>query len=58
MSKKKLLEELIQKKAKEGKISCAVLRKIAEEYEVSYKIAGETADHLKIRIKRCDLGCF
>jgi len=58
MSKEKLLEELIQKKAKEGRISCAMLRKIAEEAGVPYKKAGETADELKIRVKQCDLGCF
>lgn len=58
MSKKQLLEELIRKKAHEGRISCAVLRKIAEDAQASYKMAGETADELNIKVKRCDLGCF
>ena len=58
MSKQQLLEEQILKSAGDGKITCALLRKIAEEQSVSYKLAGKTADKLKIKIKNCDLGCF
>ena len=57
-SKEKLLESLINKAARGGRITCARLRKIAEETGVSYKRAGKTADELKIKIKGCDLGCF
>lgn len=58
MTKKKLLEDRIKKAAKGGKITCAVLRKIAEGTHASYKLAGKTADELKIKIKKCDLDCF
>ncbi|MEN8264133.1 MAG: hypothetical protein ABFR82_11775 [Nitrospirota bacterium] len=58
MSKNKLLENLIKEAAIDGKVNCAVLRKIAEEADVKYKLAGKTADKLKIKIKNCDLGCF
>jgi len=55
--KEKLKKELINK-AVNGKISCAVARKIAEELEVSYKEIGSAADELAIKIKDCQLGCF
>lgn len=58
MSKQKLLEENILKAAKDGKITCALLRRIAEGQGVSYKLAGKAADSLKIKINHCDLGCF
>ncbi len=58
MSKKKQLEDLITKKAREGRITCSSLRKIAEETGVSYRLAGNAADKLKIKIRNCDFGCF
>ena len=58
MMKKKLLENEIKKAAKCGMISCAVLRKIAEKSDASYKMAGSVADELQVKIKRCGLGCF
>ncbi len=57
-SLKKELTESIKKKVKGGVITCAVLRKVAEEAGVSYKEAGNAADELKIKIRTCDLGCF
>lgn len=57
-SKRKLLESHIIKAAPGGKITCARLRKIAENSGVSYRLAGKVADDLNIRIKNCDLGCF
>jgi LAO/AO transport system kinase len=58
LSKKRLLEARIKETAKEGKITCAALRKIAEELNVNYREVGKTTDKLKIKIKDCDLGCF
>ncbi|MBI5195230.1 MAG: hypothetical protein HZA10_02790 [Nitrospirae bacterium] len=57
-SLKKELTESIKKKVKGGIITCASLRKIAEEAGISYKEAGNAADELKIKIRNCDLGCF
>ncbi len=57
-SNKELIKVRIKEKASGNKISCPVLRKIAEELSVSYREAGQAADELKIKIKDCDLGCF
>ena len=58
LSKKELIKNRIKEKALDKKISCPVLRKIAEELGVPYREAGEAANDLKIKIKNCDLGCF
>lgn len=58
MSKQQLFEEKVLRASRDGRITCALLRRIAQENGVSYKQAGKTADKLKIRIKSCDLGCF
>lgn len=58
MSKEKSLETRIKKAASSGIITCAALRKIAEEINASYSEAGKAADNLKIKVRNCDLGCF
>ena len=58
MPKNKQLEQRIKEEAKDGKITCASLRKIAEETGTNYKEAGKASDRLMIKIKKCDLGCF
>ena len=45
-------------KAVEGRVPCAVLRRLAEESGVSYKVAGAAADMAEVRVQHCDLGCF
>lgn len=55
---KKELRACIKKRAVDGKITCATLRKIAEKLGVTYKKAGRATDELKIKIRNCDLGCF
>jgi hypothetical protein len=52
------LKEEIRKKAKNNRLPCPVARKIAEEFSVSYREIGRTADELKIKITQCELGCF
>ncbi len=54
----KEIEKALQKYILDGKISCAVARKIAEDLGVPHKEVGEAADQLGIRIKDCQLGCF
>lgn len=54
-------EELIAKvreAAEDGRISCALLRKLAEDAGVPYREAGEAADRGEVRIIDCGLGCF
>lgn len=55
--KEKILEE-IKKRATDGRLQCAIARKIAEDLGVSYKDIGEAADNLQIKIINCQLGCF
>ncbi len=48
----------IKAKAVDGKVTCPVLRKYAEDTGVPYKVAGAAADMAGIRVHNCDLGCF
>ena len=48
----------IMAKAVDGKITCPVLRKFAEDQGVLYKVAGAAADAAGVRVHNCDLGCF
>jgi hypothetical protein len=50
--------EAIRDKAVDNKITCAVLRRFAEDSGVTYKVAGAAADMAGVRVKNCDLGCF
>jgi RNA:NAD 2'-phosphotransferase (TPT1/KptA family) len=52
------LHEAVRDRAKEGRIACAVLRKTAEEFEVSYREAGDAANDEGVKIFGCELGCF
>lgn len=45
-------------KAVDGKVTCPVLRKFAEDQGVAYKVAGAAADLAGVRVGGCDLGCF
>ncbi|MGB9716335.1 MAG: hypothetical protein ACPL1G_08020 [Thermodesulfovibrionales bacterium] len=55
--KEKILEE-VKKRATDGRLSCAIARKIAEDLGVSYRDVGDAADSLQIKITNCQLGCF
>jgi hypothetical protein len=48
----------IAEKAADGKITCPVLRKYAEDNGIPYKVAGAAADLAGVRVHNCDLGCF
>lgn len=50
--------EAVKAKAVDGKVTCPVLRKFAEDTGVPYKVAGAAADAAGVRVKSCDLGCF
>ena len=50
--------DAIKAKAVDGKITCPVLRKFAEDTGVPYKVAGTAADVAGIKVHNCDLGCF
>jgi hypothetical protein len=52
------LTEAVLAKASDGHITCPVLRKLAEDSGVPYKVAGAAADLAGVRVKNCELGCF
>ena len=52
------MQDAIRAKAVDGKVTCAVLRKFAEDTGVAYKVAGAAADIAGVRVQNCDLGCF
>jgi len=52
------IQEEVEKNSRNGRISCPVARKIAEELSVSYQEVGMAADALNIKITDCELGCF
>lgn len=52
------LKQEMMEKAVDGKLPCAVARKIAKDLNISYKDVGDAANDLGIRIKNCELGCF
>jgi hypothetical protein len=52
------MKEAILGKATDGKVTCPVLRKFAEDQGVPYKVAGAAADLAGVRVGGCDLGCF
>jgi hypothetical protein len=53
-----LASDVQAKKGEDNKIACAMLRKLAEDHGVPYKVAGAAADDLGIKVRDCDLGCF
>jgi len=53
-----IVKEKVKEKAKDGKISCPLARKIAQELNVPIKEVGHACDDLDIRLYGCELGCF
>ncbi len=58
IEQKKIIEKLLKERSNDGKITCAEARKIAEELNVAYIEVGRVANELKIKIRKCELGCF
>lgn len=52
------LKAAVLAKAVDGKVTCPVLRKLAEEMGVPNRVAGAAADLAGVRVHNCDLGCF
>lgn len=52
------LEKVILKKAKAGKLPCAMCFKIAEDFGISKREMGKVLNEIKIKISQCQLGCF
>lgn len=52
------LKAAVLDKAVDGKVTCPVLRKLAEDMGVPNRVAGAAADMAGVRVHNCDLGCF
>jgi len=52
------LLDAVRAKAVDGRVTCAVLRKLAEDTGVPYAVAGAAADMAGVRVRDCELGCF
>jgi len=50
--------DAVKSKAVDGRVTCPVLRKFAEDQGVPYKVAGVAADLAGVRVHNCDLDCF
>jgi len=54
----KRLEDQLLKTARSNRINCSSALAIAKSLGVSPVKVGETANKLKIKISKCQLGCF
>ena len=52
------LEKVILKKAKAGRLPCAMCFKIAEDFGIPKKELTKILNEMKIKISQCQLGCF
>ncbi len=52
------LIEAVKTKAVDGRATCAVLRKLADDLGVPVRTVGDAANEAGIKIKNCELGCF
>ncbi|MCX7832458.1 MAG: hypothetical protein N2440_06130 [Actinobacteria bacterium] len=52
------IERAILEASKDGRIPCAVARRIAEEHQVPIRFVGNKINELKVKIYACELGCF
>ncbi len=52
------IKEQIKQNAPQGKISCAKAFELAQLYGISHARMGESLNQLKIKIVKCQLGCF
>ena len=50
--------ELIRDRQRDGKLSCAEIFRIAEETGISRSRAGTIMNELKVKVVKCQLGCF
>ena len=50
--------DAIGKRARNGKISCKVCFRLAEEFEVTPRTIGDGCNKAKVKIVGCQLGCF
>ena len=52
------LEKRLTSNAKDGRIHCSSAQAIAKSLNLNYYVVGNAADKLKLKISKCQLGCF
>ena len=52
------LEQLLHKASRENRIHCSSALAIAKSLGIPAAEVGKSANRLKIRISKCQLGCF
>ncbi|MHC1745914.1 MAG: hypothetical protein AB9895_02150 [Negativicutes bacterium] len=58
MTEKPDLEQVILANMVDRRLNCAVAHQIAEQYGWTLPEIGKMAETLKIKISKCQLGCF
>ncbi len=57
-TQEKKLEEAVQNALIDGRLPCAKAFQIAKELNITKSDVGETCNRSRIKISRCQLGCF
>ena len=52
------IKEIIKSETEDNRITCGKLHEISANYGISLGDLGKIVDDLKIKITRCELGCF
>lgn len=52
------LEQRLHEMSKENRIHCSTALAIAKSFQIPSKEVGKAANRLKIKISKCQLGCF
>ncbi len=58
LKSEKDIHALIQKQSKNGELSCADAFRLSKEFRILMEDIGKGADHLKIKLIKCQLGLF
>jgi hypothetical protein len=53
-----LLKEKLQIASEDGRVQCAAVMGIAKKLGVPSREVGKVADHLNLKICKCQLSCF
>ncbi len=57
-STERLLEEELKASSVDGRLPCALAFGISKKLKVSPREIGDMASRLRIKISKCQLGCF
>lgn len=54
----RIMEAIKQNLDENGKLSCAKAHEIAHELGAEILLVGKIADKMKVKLHKCQLGCF